>query len=222
MSQEISPLLAFSLSPPGSLTSASAFTHPPSCLKREGRWCLTVPSTLVVPGTGRVSCYWPSLAFFSFIWASGSPGSSCPTVFPPSLRWDSGYFMLVSLSAFSFPDQSVESDIFLAFLHGVPASPSGLFLGLPWLHCVCLSSPSVSPSISPEVWPPGHATVFPLGKHTAFVPGTTLPVSSTAPGSHWLTASPSGWRAHQNQFPHSGGACLCCGQGHSGRVASVP
>lgn len=143
------------------------------------------------------------LGFRSFIWASASPGSSWVPVVPPSWPWVLG--TLCPCPSQRFPSQTkVLTVVHLrAFLHGIPASTSPVYLG---------PSPAALhlPLISPEVWLLGSPTVFPLGRHV-FAPVTTVPTSSTTPGSHQITASPSGWRASSPKPVSPVRWCFYCG-----------
>lgn len=147
----------------------------------------TLSSTL----TG-FSCFQESLlllvllSFLSFIWASGSPDSSCVTVVSPSLPWVLHTLCPCCSQLFPSRTKVLREILFIAFLHGIPASASSLFLGLPHLHCINLSSLPVSPGVSPEVWPPGSPTVFPSGMHVMFAPVTIVPASSTTPCSRQM------------------------------------
>lgn len=144
------------------------------------------------------------LGFRSFIWASGSPGSSWVPLVPPSRPWVLG--TLCPCPPQRFPSQTkVLTVVHLrAFLHGIPASTSPVYL---WAFPSPIAS--VSP-ISPEVWLPGSPTVFPLGTHV-FAPVSTVPTSSTTPGSHQITASPTGWRASSPKPVSPVRWCFYCG-----------
>lgn len=134
-------------------------------------------------------------ALFSFIRASGSPGTSCLPVSPPSppaLRfWP--LFQHVPLSFF-LSRLLVKSDALFSF--------SSWSTGLRPRHSRFVSGPSsapfclsvcLSPCVSPEVWRAGPPTVFPAGRdmrpvccgnHTlawAVVPGSREPAETSFP-----------------------------------------
>lgn len=121
-------------------------------MKREGCWQLIVPSTdwlLLVPGGSlAIGGLWLYFLSSGLLEAQAVPVTLC------SLHPCAGILgTLCPCSSQLFPSQTEASRVmlfFLAFLHGVPASPSGLCLGLPRLHCVCLSSPFVSQLFLPR------------------------------------------------------------------------
>lgn len=147
------------------MTSASPFTYSPLCVERKGDGIplslLLYRLLLVLGGSFAVG----TLGLYVFcldFWEPRQFLSNCTRSIPVL-----GFWALDALCSFS---------------SWISASTSDLSLGLPQLHCVCLSSLSVFPYISPEVWPPGLPHCFPSGAHMLLF----LLVSSTTPGSRNL------------------------------------
>lgn len=136
------------------------------------------------------------LGFISFVRVSESPSGSCVTVVPSLPRVQHALCPCRS-QLFLSQSKVLRVMLFIALLYGIPASTSLVCL---WafpssIASACLVCLSLLVFFLRCGRPPGPPTVFPSGTHVVFAPVTTVPASSTTPGRHRITASPSDWLA---------------------------